>query len=228
VLFVEVAPPLGNNLRRPLLRLVGLCFGSSEGLGGYYLARSRVSFEASDLVGEDFCPSLGLFEIGIDDAFFGEALGRYAYHYFGDSGWWFTCNCLGGFFPLSVASSSIDLGMPTMLTATPMFLGDGMASGHLLWLGRSTVLCHVIFGMLLIVPMKIFEVSLSGRVLASSSNLGVHLLLVWGLLVEGLLHSSATKTTRTLGDPCMDKNVNFLFFQWCFCKSCHVNLDLYM
>jgi hypothetical protein len=31
-----------------------------------------------------------------------------------------------------------------MLTATPMFLGGGMACGHLLWLGRSTVLRHVL------------------------------------------------------------------------------------
>jgi hypothetical protein len=76
-----------------------------------------------------------------------------------------------------VASSSIDLGMPAMLTATPMFLGGGMASGHLLWLGRSTILRHVVFGMLLAVPMKMFEVSLLGRALASSCNLGVHLLL---------------------------------------------------
>jgi hypothetical protein len=94
---------------------------------------------------------------------------------------------LGGFFSLSVASLSIDLGMPAMLMATPMFLSGGIASGHLLWLERSNVLWHVVFGMLLVVPMKIFEVSLSRRALASSCNLGVHLLLplVWWLLVEG-------------------------------------------
>jgi hypothetical protein len=82
----HAAPPLGNNLRRPLLRLVGLRFGSGEGLGGYYLARSGVSFEALDLVGEDFCPSLGFFGTGTIDALSGETLGRYAYHLSWDSG----------------------------------------------------------------------------------------------------------------------------------------------
>ena len=132
-------------------------------------------------------------------------------------------------FPFSVASSSVDLEMHVMLMATPMFLGGGMASGHLLWLGRSTVLRHVVFGMLLVVSMKIFEVSLSGRTLASRCNLGVHLLLplVRWMLVEGLLHSPATKTTGTLGDPCMDQNVIFFLFKGAF-VSCHVNIDLFM
>ena len=104
-----------------------------------------------------------------------------------------------------------------------------MASGHLLWLGRSTVLRHVVFGMLLVVPMKIFEVSLSKRVLASSCNLGVHLFLPlerW-MLIKGLLHSSMTKMTGTLGDPCMDQNVIFFLLKGAF-VSCHVNLDLFM
>jgi len=161
--LVEAALPLGNNFRRPLLCLVGLCFGSGEGLGGCYLARSGVSSEDSDLVGEGFCPSLGFSGTGTVDALSGEALGRYAYHYSGDSGWWFTCNCLGGFFPLSAASSFVDLEMLAMLTATPIFLGCGMASGHLLWLGCSMILWYVVFGKLLVVPMKIFEVSLSRR-----------------------------------------------------------------
>ena len=83
--------------------------------------------------------------------------------------------------------------------------------------------------MLLIVLMKIFEVSLSGRALASSCNLGVYLLLplVWWMLVEGLLHSPAMKMTGTLGDPCMDQNVIFFLFKGAF-VSCHVNLDLFM
>jgi hypothetical protein len=83
--------------------------------------------------------------------------------------------------------------------------------------------------MLLVVPMKIFEVSLLGRALASSCNLGVHLLLtlVRWMLVEGLLHSPATKMTGTLGDPCMDQNVFFFFFKGASI-SCHVNLALFM
>lgn len=142
VRLVEAAPPVGNNLRRPLLRLAGLSSGSGEGMGGSYLTRSWNSFEASDLIGEGFCPSLGFFRTDIgDDALSGEALGRYAYHYSGDSGWWFTCNCLGNSFHLSVASSSVDLGMLAMLAATtPMFSGGDMASGHVLRLGHSTVL----------------------------------------------------------------------------------------
>jgi len=86
VRLVEAALSLGNNLRRPVLRLVGLCFGSDEWLGGCYLLRSGVSFEDSDLVGEDFCPSLGFFGTGTVDALSGENLGRYAYHYSRDSG----------------------------------------------------------------------------------------------------------------------------------------------
>jgi hypothetical protein len=224
-----MAPLLGNNLCQPLLCLVGLRFGSGEGLSGCYLARSRVSFEALDFASEDFCPSLNFFGSGTVVAIFGEILGRYAYHFSGDSRWWFTCNYLGGFFPLSVASSSVDLELPTMLTATPRFLGGGMACGHLLWLVHSTVLRHVVFGMLLVVLMKIFEVSSSGRALASSCSLGVHLLLplVRWMLVEGLLHSPAMKMTRTMGDPCMDHNVIFFFSNGAF-VSYHVNLVVFM
>ena len=77
VRLVEAAPPVGNNLRRLFLRLADLSSGSGEGLGGFYLTRSGDSFEASDLVGECFCPSLGFFGTDIgDDALSGEALGR--------------------------------------------------------------------------------------------------------------------------------------------------------
>ena len=229
VWLVEAPPPVGNNLRRLFLRLANLSSGSGEGLGGFYLTRSGDSFEASDLVGECFCPSLGFFGTDIgDDALSGEALGRYAYHYSGDSGWWFTCNCLGDSFPLSVASSSVDLGMPVMLAATtPMFSGGDIARGHVLRLERSTVLRHVFFDMLLVVPLKNLDVSSSGRALASSCDLDVYLQqpLVQWLLVEGLLHSPATKTT---GRPLFGSICNFLFVQGCLCKGCDVNLDPYM
>lgn len=110
VCLVEATPPVGNNLRRPLLHLADLFSGSGEGLDGCYLARSRVSLGAFDLVGEVFCSSLGFFFTATVDA--GEAPGRYVYHYSEDSGWWFTCNWVGDFFPLLVASSSVDLEMP--------------------------------------------------------------------------------------------------------------------
>ena len=107
-------------------------------------------------------------------------------------------------FSHSVALSSDDLGLPAMLVATSsMFLGDEMAGGHLLLLGRSMYLRHVdVFDMLLVVAMENFDVS-SRRALASSCNLGVFPLqpVVRWVLVEGLLQSPATKTIR---DPCMD------------------------
>jgi hypothetical protein len=173
VLLVEAAPLLRNKLFQPLLRLVDLRFNSGEGLGVCYLARSRVSFEALHLADEVFCPSLGFFGSGTVDALFEEILGRYAYHFSGDSEWWFTCNCSGAFFVLSVASSSVDLELLAMLMATPMFLGGEMASGHLLWLVRSTVPRHVLFGMLLVVPMKIFKVSSSGGRWLQAATLGL-------------------------------------------------------
>jgi len=140
----------------------------------------------------------------------GEALGRYAYHFSRDSGWWFTCNCLGDSFSLSVVSLSVDLGVPAMLAATtPMYSGV-MTNGHVLRLVCSTALRYVDVDMLLVVPFKNLEVSSSGRALASSCNLGMHLLLplVRWLLVEGFLHSSVTKITRR---PLYGLICNFLF-----------------
>ena len=69
--------------------------------------------------------------------------------------------------------------------------------------------------------------SSSGRALASSCNLGVHLLLplVRWLLVEGFLHSPVTKIT---GRSLYGLICNFLFIQGCLCKSCIVNLYSYM
>ena len=147
---------------------------------------------------------------------------------FWDSGWWFTCNCVGDSFFLSVASLSVDLGVPAMLAATtPMSSGGVMINGHVLRLVRSTALRYVDVDMLLVVPFKNIEVSSSGRVLASSCNLGVHLFLplVRWLPIEGLLHSPVTKITgrRLYGLIC-----NFLFIQGCLCKSCIVNLYSYM
>ena len=54
-----------------------------------------------------------------------------------------------------------------MLAATTsMFSGGDMASGHVLWLERSMVLRHVVFDMLLFVPLKNLDVFSSGRALA--------------------------------------------------------------
>jgi len=158
----------------------------------------------------------------------GEALGRYAYHFSRDSGWWFTCNCLGDSFSLSVVSLSVDLGVPAMLAATtPMYSGGVMTNGHVLRLVCSTALRYVDVDMLLVVPFKNLEVSSSGRALASSCNLGMHLLLplVRWLLVEGFLHSPVTKIT---GRSLYGLICNFLFIQGCLCKSCIVNLYSYM
>jgi len=119
-------------------------------------------------------------------------------------------------------------GVPAMLAATtPMSSGGVMINGHVLRLVRSTALRYVDVVMLLVVPFKNLEVSSSGRALASSCNLDVHLLLplVRWLPVEGLLHSPVTKITgrRLYGLIC-----NFLFIQGCMCKSCIVNLYSYM
>jgi hypothetical protein len=152
---VEATPPVGNNLSRPLLPLVGLFSGSDEGLGGFYLARSRVSFEAFNLVGEVFCSSLGFFVTATVDALSGEAPGRYAYHYSEDSGWWFTCNWVGDFFPLSVASSSVDLEMPDAYGDSHVpRRQDGLWLSSLAWAFNGSTACS--FGMLLVVPIKNF------------------------------------------------------------------------
>ena len=121
---------------------------------------------------------------------------------------------MGDSFFLSVASLSVDLGVPAMLAATtPMSSGGVMINGHVLRLVRSTALRYVDVVMLLVVPFKNLEVSSSGRALASSCNLGVHLLLP---LVRWLRR-------RLYGLIC-----NFLFIQGCLCKSCIVNLYSYM
>jgi hypothetical protein len=88
VRVVEATSSVRNNLRL-LLHLVGLFSGSGDGLGGCYLATSRVSFEAFDLVGEVFWYSLGFF---FTVAQSGEVPGSFTYHYSEKSGWWFTCN----------------------------------------------------------------------------------------------------------------------------------------
>ena len=134
-----------NKFLQPFLHLA---VRSGDGLVISYLIRSGDSFEALDLGDEGFCPSPGFFGTAIgDDALSGEALGRYAYHYSGDSGWWFTCNCVGDSFFLSVASLSVDLGVPAMLAATtPMSSGGVMTNGHVLrregrWLRVATSAC---------------------------------------------------------------------------------------
>ena len=115
------------------------------------------------------------------------------------SGVWLHCNCLGVLLPLSVVWSLGDLGLAALLVASnPKYLGDEMAGGHLLLLGRSSVLRYVDeLGVLLVAAIKNFQGSSSRRVVASSSNLGVVLLqpLVRWSCVEGLLRTPA-------GDPC--------------------------
>ena len=105
-------------------------------------------------------------------------------------------------FSHSVALSSDDLGLPAMLVATSsMFLGDEMAGGHLLLLGRSMYLRHVdVFDMLLVVAMENFDVSSSRRALASSCNLRVFPLqpVVRWVLVEGLLQCNFPFSSRVL------------------------------
>ena len=86
------------------------------------------------------------------------------FHYSGDSEWWFSCNCLGDSYSLSVASLYVDLGVLAMLAATtPMFSGGVMTNGHVLRLVRSTALRYVDVDMLLVVPLKNIEVSSPGR-----------------------------------------------------------------
>jgi hypothetical protein len=105
-----------------------------------------------------------------------------------------------------------------LVVTNPKFLGDEVVVGHVLLPGRSMHLRYVDdFDMLLIVAMENFVVSSSRRDLASSCILGaspLQLLVRW-VLVEGLLHSSATKTT---GRPCMDRSVIFLFFKGAFVR----------
>jgi hypothetical protein len=116
-----------------------------------------------------------------------------------------------------------------MLMATPMFLSGGIASAHLLWLERSTVLWHVVFGMLLIVPMKIFEVSLSRKGVgfklqprcASSPTSGAV------AACRGAPPFAGNEDDRDSERPLYEPKCIF-FVQGCFCKSCHVNLDLNM
>jgi len=138
-----------------------------------------------------------------------------------------SCNCLGG-LSLSVARMFGVLGWPAVLVASESkFLGDVVAGGHLLLLGRSTFLRHVdVFDVLLGETIKNF-VSSSRRASASSCILDVFLFqpLVRRRLIGRLLWAPATKTT---GRPLLELHCNFLIFQGCLCKSCNVNLIFYM
>jgi hypothetical protein len=60
---------------------------------------------------------------------------------------------VGEFFPLIRHPS---IWSCLILTTTPTFLGDGMASGHRQWLGRSTVLRHVLLTCFLLCQSKNF------------------------------------------------------------------------
>ena len=157
----------------------------------------------------------------------GEDSGRLAYHFLEESGEWFLCNCLGG-FSLSVARMFGVLEWPAVLVASePKFLGDVVAGGHLLLLGRSTFLRHVdVFDVLLGEAIKNF-VSSSGRASASSCILDVFLFqsLVRWKSVGRLLCAPVTKTT---GRPLFGLLCNFLLYRGCFCKNCNVNLTFYI
>ena len=178
--------------------------------------------------GEFFCPSLAFSGDGTAaGAMSGEDPGRLAYHFLEESGEWFLCNCLGG-LSLSVARMFGVLGWPAVLVASePKFLGDVVAGGHLLLLGRSTFLRHVdVFDVLLGEAIKNF-VFPSRRASASSCILDAFLFqpLVRRRLIGRLLWAPATKTT---GRPLLELHCNFLIFQGCLCKSCNVNLIFHM
>jgi hypothetical protein len=176
VRLVEATSLVRNNLRL-LLHLVGLFSGSGDGLGGCYLARSRVSFEAFDLVGEVFCYSLGFF---LTVAQSGEVPESFIYHYSEKSGWWFTCNWVGEFFPHLVDSSSVDLELPDTDDDSHFpRRRDGQWSSSEAWAFNGSTTCS--FDMLLVVPIQNF--SSSGRALASSCNLGAQWMLVEGCRV---------------------------------------------
>jgi len=138
-----------------------------------------------------------------------------------------SCNCLGG-LSLSVARMFGVLEWPAVLVASESkFLGDVVAGGHLLLLGRSTFLRHVdVFDVLLGETIKNF-VSSSRRASASSCILDVFLFqpLVRRRFIGRLLWAPATKTT---GRPLLGLYCNFLVFQGCLCKSCNVTLIFYM
>jgi len=110
------------------------------------------------------------------------------------------------------------LGWPAVLVASESkFLGDVVAGGHLLLLGRSTFLRHVdVFDVLLGEAIKNF-VSSSRRASASSCILDVFLFqpLVRRRLIGRLLWAPATKTT---GRPLLGLYCNFLVFQGCLAK----------
>jgi len=101
--MVEAASSHQNKLRRSFLHLVDM-HGNGDGLGGFYIAASGVSFEASDLGGEYFCPSLGFFDSSAGvGGFSDEALGRS----------WpssFLVACVGGEWDLVVAGMCMVLG----------------------------------------------------------------------------------------------------------------------
>jgi len=104
-----------------------------------------------------------------------------------------------------------------MLTATLMFVGGEVACGHLLWLGRSTVLRHVLLACYSLCRSKKF-LRREGRWLRAAH--------VQWMLIEGLLQSLATNKTGNLQDPCMNYNV-ISFIQGAL-VSFYVNLDLFM
>ena len=94
-----------------------------------------------------FVPS---FIFVVDARFFGDDLGRYVYQHEVKLGWSSVPTCFGGSIPLQGDSSSSKLGFLSIFEASDSSLpGDAMVSGHLLWLGRSALIVHVGYDMLL-------------------------------------------------------------------------------
>ena len=116
-------------------------------------------------------------------------------------------------FPFRLLCCLVFLGLLAVLVmSNPKFLIDEMAGDHLFLLGHSTDLWHVeVFDMLLMATTKNFEVSSSGRTLASSCNLDAALLQppVRRGLIKGLLLVPVTKMT---GRPLYGPECNFPIF----------------
>jgi len=224
----------GGERRRRWFRGVGPCLHladvrlvSGVGLVCCILAGSGVSFEAPDLVGELFCPSLVLFGDGTTvDVISDETPGRFVYHCLEGSGEWFHCNCLGC-LPFRLLGCSVFWGGRRCLwlrnpsssaTRWPVVIFYCLGVHRLYGMSTS-------FDVLLGGANKNF-VSSSGRASASSCFPGA--LLHFGVPEARrgeLLRAPATKTTgRSLAGP----KCNFLFFQGWLCKSCNVILISYM
>jgi len=210
----------------PLPHLADVRLVGGVGLVGRILAGSGVSFEAPDLVGELFCPSLVLFGDGTAvDVISDEAPGRFVYHCLEGSGEWFHCNCLGG-LPFWLLGCSVFWGGRRCLwlrnpsssaTRWPVVIFYCLGV-HRLYGMSTSLMCYSAW------QTKTLFLRREGLRLQVAS-LALSSTLVWRRLVGGLLRAPATKMTgRSVAGP----KCNFLFFQGCLCKSCNVILIPYM